>query len=49
LRRVLGVAAALMTYLSPEFAGLLFFLLVFWESLGDLTLRVYDDQLTETE
>ena len=34
----------------PEFAFLLFFLLMFWENLGNLALRAYDDyQLTKTE
>ena len=33
----------------PEFAVLLFFLCMFWENLGDLTLRIYDDyQVTKT-
>ena len=39
-----------MTCLCPEFAVLLFFLYVFWENLGDLTLKVYDDhQLMKAE
>lgn len=49
MRRALGVAAALLMWPCPEFAGLLFFLYVFWENLGDLTLRVYDDQIMKTE
>jgi hypothetical protein len=49
LKRLVGVAAALMMWSCPEFAGLLFFLYVFWEKLGNLTLRIYDDQLMKTE
>ncbi|MGO8813057.1 MAG: hypothetical protein ACLQVG_00105 [Terriglobia bacterium] len=50
MKKFVGVAAALMTCLCPEFAVLLFFLYVFWENLGDLTLSIYDDhQLTKTE
>jgi hypothetical protein len=46
----IGVAAGLMLLLSPEFAVLLFFLCVFWEELGDLTLEAYDDyQVTKTD
>jgi hypothetical protein len=49
LKRLVGVAAVLMMWSCPEFAGLLFFLYVFWEKLGDLTLRIYDDQLMKVE
>lgn len=50
MKKSVGVAAALMVWLSPEFAVLLFLLFVFWENLGDLTLKVYDDhQLMKTE
>ena len=50
MKKFVGVAAALMTCLCPEFAVLLFFLYVFWENLGDLTLSIYaDHQLMKTE
>jgi hypothetical protein len=50
LKKLLGVAAALMIAPCPEFAGLLFFLCVFWDNLGDMTLRIYDDhQLMKSE
>ncbi|MGD0227148.1 MAG: hypothetical protein ABSF71_32885 [Terriglobia bacterium] len=49
MKRLVGVAAALMMSPCPEFAGLLFFLYLFWENLGDLTLRIYDDQLMKVE
>ena len=49
MRKFVGVAATVMMWSSPELAGLLFFLYVLWENLGDLTLRIYDDQLMKTE
>ncbi len=50
MRIGIGVAAGLMLLPCPEFAVVLFFLWVFWENLGNLTLRVYDDyQLTKTQ
>lgn len=50
MRIVIGVAAGLTWLPCPEFAVLLFFLWVFWENLGNLTLRVYDDyKLGKTE
>ncbi|MGD0225103.1 MAG: hypothetical protein ABSF71_22470 [Terriglobia bacterium] len=49
MRKFVGVAATVMMWPSPELAGLLFFLYVFWENLGDLTLRIYDDQLMKTD
>ena len=48
MRKFVGVAATVMMWPSPELAGLLFFLYVFWENLGDLTLLIYDDQLMKT-
>ena len=50
LRKFIGVAASLMLWPFPELAGLLVFLWLFWENLGDLTLRIYDDyHMTKTE
>ena len=50
LRKFIGVAASLMLWPFPELAGLLVFLWLFWENLGDLTVRIYDDfQLEKTE
>ena len=50
MKKTVGVAAALIVWLSPEFAMLLFLLFVFWENLGDLAAKVYDDhQLMKTE
>ena len=40
----------MMLWPLPEFAVILFFLWLFWENLGDLTLSIYDDfQLEKTE
>ena len=50
MKKVIGVAAGLMLWPFPEFAVILFFLWLFWENLGDLTLRIHDDfQLEKTE
>ena len=50
MRKFIGVAASLMLWPFPELAGLLVFLWLFWENLGDLTLRIYDDyHMTKTE
>ena len=50
MKRAIVVPACLLIVPYPEFAVLLFFLCIFWENLGDLTLRIYDDhQLTKTE
>ncbi len=50
LKKSVGAIAALLLWPYPEFAGLLVFLWVFWENLGDCTLRAYEDyQLTKTE
>jgi hypothetical protein len=50
LKKVISVAAGFILSLRPEFAGLLFFLWMFWESVGNLTVRTYDDyQVTKTE
>ena len=50
LRKFIGVAASLMLWPFPELAGLLVFLWLFWENLGDLTLRIYDEHhMTKTQ
>lgn len=50
MRIAIGVAVGLTWLPCPEFAALLLFLWMFWESLANLTLRVYDDyQLAKTE
>jgi hypothetical protein len=50
MKKVIGVAAGLTLWPFPELAGLLVFLWLFWENLGDLTLNIYDDfQLEKTE
>jgi len=50
LKKAVGVTAALMVLPYPEIAFLLFALWIFWEDLGDLTLKVYDDyKLFRTE
>ena len=50
MKRAIVVPACLLIVPYPEFAVLLFFLCIFWENLGDLTLRIYDDyHLTKTE
>jgi hypothetical protein len=50
LRKFIGVAASLMLWPFPELAGLLVFIWLFWENLGDLTLRIYEDyQMAKTE
>jgi hypothetical protein len=50
LKRLIGVGAALMFWIYPEFVALLVLLWMFWESLGDLTLSIYDDfKLLKTE
>jgi hypothetical protein len=50
LRKFIGVTASLMLWPFPELAGVLVFLWLFWENLGDLTLRIYDEHyMTMTE
>lgn len=50
MKKVVGVTAALILLPYPELAFLLFLLWIFWEDLGNLTLKVYDDhQLAKTE
>ena len=50
MKKAIGVTAGLMVLPSPGFAVLLFFLWMFWEKLGNLTLAAYDDyQLRKTE
>lgn len=50
MKKFIGVAAGLALVPYPEFAVLLFFLWLFWENLGNLTLRIYDDRrLTQTQ
>ena len=50
MKKFIGVAAGVMLWPLPEFAVILFFLWLFWENLGDLTLSIYDDfQLEKTE
>jgi hypothetical protein len=50
LKKFIGVGAALLFWAYPEFVALLFLLWLFWENLGDLTLRIYDDyRMTKTE
>ena len=50
MKKFIGVGAALMFWAYPEFVALLLLLWMFWENLGDLTLRIYDDhQLLKTE
>lgn len=44
MKKFIGMAAGLALVPYPEFAVLLFFLWLFWENLGDLTLRIYDDR-----
>ena len=43
MRRFTGITAALMLLPFSAFAALLVLLWIFWENLGDVTLRVYDD------
>ena len=43
MKKFIAVAASLMLWPFPELAGLLVFLVLFWENLGDLTLTIYDD------
>ena len=50
LTKLIGVGAGLMLLPYVGFAVLLFFLWMFWENLGNLTLSVYDDyQLSKAE
>jgi hypothetical protein len=50
LRKAIGFAAWLMVVPSPAFGVLLFFLWMFWEKLGKMTLDAYDDyHLRKTE
>ncbi|MGO8815123.1 MAG: hypothetical protein ACLQVG_10765 [Terriglobia bacterium] len=50
MKKAVGVAAALIVLPYPELAFLLFLLWTFWEDLGNLTLKVYDDyKLFRTE
>ncbi len=50
MRKAIGFAAGLMVVPSPEFGVLLFFLWMFWEKLGKMTLDAYDDyHLRKTE
>lgn len=50
MKKFIGVAAGLALVPYPEFAVLLFFLWMFWENLGDLTLRIHDGhQLVNTQ
>jgi hypothetical protein len=50
LRKLIGVGAGLMLLPYVGFTVLLFFLWMFWENLGNLTLSVYDDyQLSKAE
>lgn len=43
LKAIIGVAAVLILFPFSAFAALLVLLWMFWEKLGNLTLRVYDD------
>ena len=43
MRIFLGIAAVLILLPFSALAALLVLLWMFWEKLGDLTLRVYDD------
>lgn len=45
MKNVIGLSAGLMLLPFPRFALLLVLLWMFWENLGDLTLRIYDDYL----
>lgn len=50
MRKAIGFAAWLMVVPSPAFGVLLFFLWMFWEKLGKMTLDAYDDyHLRKTE
>ena len=50
MRKAIGVAVGLMVVPYPESAVLLFFLWMFWEKLGNMTLAAYDDyHLRKTE
>ncbi len=50
MRKVLGLAAGLVTVSYPGFAVLLSSLSIFWQNLGNLALNAYDDyQSTKTE
>ena len=50
MRKLIGVAVALMLWPFPELAGLLVFLWLFWENLGDLTLTIHEEyKMTKTQ
>ena len=50
MKKVIAVAFGLMLLPYLGFAVLLYFLWMFWENLGNLTLSVYDDYwLSKTE
>ena len=43
LKKLIGVAAVLILLPFSALAALLVLLWMFWEKLGNLTLKVYDD------
>ncbi len=50
MRKVLGLAAGLVTVSYPGFAVLLSFLSIFWQSLGNLALNAHNGyQLIKTQ